>query len=97
MRLLFAVLALVCSVSAASLPNWSMTGQNPSAIQFVLRGADLMKKGDQAGAQRLFSEAIRLDPKMYQAYAHRAVSFGLSGKYQPAYDDIDQVLRLRPY
>jgi len=44
-----------------------------------------------------FGEAIRLDPKMAQAFNGRAVAFGLTGDLQKALADASEALRLDPW
>jgi len=44
-----------------------------------------------------FGEAIRLDPKMAQAFNGRAVAFGLTGDFQKALADACEALRLDPW
>jgi Tfp pilus assembly protein PilF len=44
-----------------------------------------------------FGEAIRLEPKMAQAFNGRAVVFGLQGEFQKALSDASEALRLDPW
>ncbi len=46
-------------------------------------------------AVSLFSEAINRDPGYYEAYFNRGYACELSGKYQQAYDDYQQSLRIK--
>ena len=44
-----------------------------------------------------FGEAIRLDPKMAQAFNGRAVVFGIKGEFQKALADVTEAMRLDPW
>jgi len=70
---------------------------NPrSAEALQVKGEMLRSRSDQAGAIRLFDEALKIDPKYVLARLSRAnVNIAL-GKYDAANEDLDPILKAAP-
>jgi len=54
------------------------------------------RKGRRDQALRDYAEAIRLDPKMWQAHFNRAISFREAGEFGKAIEDMSEVMKLKP-
>jgi len=64
-----------------------------SAEALQVKGEMLRSRGDQAGALRLFNEALKIDPKNVLARLSRAGVNIMLGKYSAADEDLDPILK----
>jgi tetratricopeptide (TPR) repeat protein len=66
------------------------------AIAYFYLGHLTYISGDFHGAIAFYTEAIRLDPTMAEAYAGRGWVHHASGEYEPAVADYDAAIKLNP-
>lgn len=76
--------------------------QNLSAMDSTIRSAPfnmgyiyLVYLDDYPSAIKLFSEAVKRDPGYYEAWFNRGYAYELSGKYQQAYDNYEEALKIK--
>ncbi len=62
--------------------------------QHIKSGISLSEKGLLTEAIAEFDEAIRLDPKLVQAYYHRGNVYRSLGEYEPAFQNYSDAIRL---
>jgi tetratricopeptide (TPR) repeat protein len=96
MRLASVILVIACSGTAFAASDYKIRPGEPEAVHLAIEGVALMRRGDQAGARRLFDEAIRRDSTIWQTYYYRATSFGLDREWLSALNDINALLQLKP-
>lgn len=60
------------------------------------RGAAYLEKNDYDNAIKEFDQAIKLDPKQYDAWQRRGLSYQQKGQLDEALDDYSQALSLNP-
>ena len=60
----------------------------------IKSGISLSEQGRLTEAVADFDEAIRLDPKLVQAYYHRGNVYRSLGQYEPAFQDYSGAIRL---
>jgi tetratricopeptide (TPR) repeat protein len=70
--------------------------RNPTAKAYQIHGAMLAIKGDNEGALGELTQAIRLDPKMQDAYVNRAFLWIAKHEYDKAIADCEEAIRLDP-
>ena len=62
--------------------------------QHIKSGIALSEQGHLTEALAEFDEAIRLDPKLVQAYYHRGNVYRSLGQYEPAFQNYSDAIRL---
>jgi tetratricopeptide (TPR) repeat protein len=75
------------------------TGPEPAADAagpLVLKGNDLVARGDLDGAIAAYTEASRLDPRSREAYLGRGVARYLKGQFAQAIADATEAIRIDP-
>ncbi|MCW5675567.1 MAG: tetratricopeptide repeat protein [Xanthobacteraceae bacterium] len=72
--------------------------QTPSndATALLNRANDLQRNGDNRQAVQVYSDAIRLDPTLVNAYTGRGLSYYRLGDGDRAFDDYSVAIRLEP-
>lgn len=68
----------------------------PSAVGLWNRGNEFLSKGDTESAEKLFTQALELNPLMFQAFFSRGLVRRKKGDLQGAIADFDQCLRSSP-
>jgi tetratricopeptide (TPR) repeat protein len=74
-----------------------MTTAPSPAGQAVRRGLALAQQGDHERAIAAFTEALRLDPELAEAYVRRGDALRFSGDYERAAEDYSAALRIEPH
>ena len=82
---------LIAAIIAATRKTLS----NP-AVEAVKKGDAAAKKEDFGLAIAEYTEAIRLDPKVAEAYALRGCAYNKKGEHDKAIADYSQAIRLAP-
>jgi tetratricopeptide (TPR) repeat protein len=73
------------------------TGQElKNAKFFYNRGVQRSENGDEDKAIADFSEAIRMDPTLGDAYLQRGISWNKKGEYDKAISDLCEAIKLDP-
>jgi tetratricopeptide (TPR) repeat protein len=67
-----------------------------SADEFLTRGDEAFDGGNCNQAIASYTQAIALNPNYAEAYNNRAYTYMRMQKYEPALQDLDQALRIRP-
>ncbi len=67
-----------------------------TAAEHYRRGQELTRSGDPAGAEKAFTEVIRLDPGRAPGWCNRGVVRMQQGDLDGALEDLDQAVRLEP-
>ena len=67
-----------------------------TAMEYCLRAEQRFQAGDFDGAIADYSEAIRLDSRMPEAWCARGAIWGEKGEYDKALADSNEALRLKP-
>jgi tetratricopeptide (TPR) repeat protein len=70
--------------------------RNPTAYSYVTRGVIWREKGEVDLAISDFNDAIRIDPKLKDAYNSRGNCWREKGEYDKAIADYDEAMRLDP-
>ena len=68
----------------------------PSAVQLWNRGNARLAKGDAESAEKMFTQAIELNPLLYQAFFSRGLLRRQKGDLKGAISDFDQCLKNAP-
>jgi tetratricopeptide (TPR) repeat protein len=74
----------------------SSSAQSPEVQSAFQHGATALHEGRMADAEREFRNAIRIDPKLPEAYLDLGLVLGREGKLTEAIDAIQTALRLNP-
>jgi tetratricopeptide (TPR) repeat protein len=69
---------------------------HPTAVAAANQANELAKKGDVAGAIRLYTAAFKADPSMYVAIYERGALYMRQHQYEQAIADFDAALRVSP-
>ena len=75
---------------------WNIWHTHPTQkklTQSLVKGSDLMSKGDLETAYKIFSTIINSTPDWAEGWNKRATVLYLMGKYQDSLNDIDEVLK----
>jgi len=78
------------------IPMPPLPKTDETATGLLLRGQDLVYKGDLAGALALYSRAIELDPKSGRAYGSRAIARKRLKDFGGALADYNRAIELDP-
>jgi tetratricopeptide (TPR) repeat protein len=81
-------------IAALLLPNIAVSA-DPAADAYQ-KGKTYLEKGDSDAAIAAFTEAIRLDPKLANAYSDRGVAYEGKGEIDKAIADYTEAIRLDP-
>jgi tetratricopeptide (TPR) repeat protein len=96
-RILFTTFGIVaCAATSFAEDLVAIPGARSPAATHVNRGVIAYVKGDLAGARPHFDEAIRLEPKMWEAYYNRANIFLKQEKWELVLQDLNAAMRLQP-
>ncbi|MBW4615169.1 MAG: tetratricopeptide repeat protein [Desmonostoc vinosum HA7617-LM4] len=68
----------------------------PKADDFYIQGGSKYDRGDLNGAVADFTNAIKINPKYFQAYNNRGVARSALGDKQGAITDFNQALKINP-
>ena len=93
MALAISVVALISGVSIFLSP--SREGLSDAQLHFNA-GVQLQQQERFEGAISEYDQAIRLDPKLAEAYTYRGNAYNLLNQYQLAIEDLDEAIRLDP-
>jgi Zn-dependent membrane protease YugP/Tfp pilus assembly protein PilF len=98
MSIWVAVLMPVLAMSFVVGRHKPATGgpSKPKAIESNNAGNLLGEQGDLAGAIAMYSQAIRLDPNLAQAYCNRGTSYTRAGRLDDALADLNRAVQLAP-
>jgi tetratricopeptide (TPR) repeat protein len=77
-------------IAAAQESRWT-----PAAVQYRY-GLALEERGDLEGALNAFTTAIRIDPRLAEAYADRGKALLVKGELSRAMLDFDRAVRIQP-
>ena len=77
-------------------PKQQTPSTSRNANESYQRGNELRLRGNFRGAIEEYSEAIRLDPKLVNAYINRGLSYYRLGDRDRAFDDYTTAIRLDP-
>jgi tetratricopeptide (TPR) repeat protein len=103
-----AVIVLVLVVGAsrnAAIDQHCLTARRPIAVytqdaktaeEFLARGDEAFEAGNCKEAIALYTQALALNPNYAEAYNTRAYTYMRMQNYEPALQDLDQALRIRP-
>jgi tetratricopeptide (TPR) repeat protein len=83
-------LAVGLSLSPAAFAQ----SRNPKAVEQLRTGIELKKKGDIAGAQARYHEAIRLDPRYAEAHYNQAILLAERGDLNEAISEYKKTIDL---
>lgn len=67
-----------------------------NALRYFEEATQCTRQGDFDRAIDHYTEAIRLNPSLAPAYAHRGRAYGQQGRYEQAFKDSSEALRLDP-
>jgi len=97
MRIKLFKIALTAALGLALIvPVFGQGNPKPSASDYVRSGASHYKKQDYDKAIEDANAAIRLDPKLWNAYGLRAMAYNEKKDYNKAIEDYTIVIRLKP-
>lgn len=74
----------------------SSAAQNQKAVELNNQGTGKLSQGDDEGAVQDFSQAIKLNPKLAEAYLGRAIAYSMQSNHQAALKDYNQAIKLNP-
>ena len=92
---------IACALIASRFVSWdSLKGEDPQALQFVIKGTELLGRQtdrDNRSAASAFTRAVEINPKYAEAYIKRGLAHFRLGEYLRAIDDYTQTLSLNRY
>ena len=92
---------VACALIASRFVSWdSLKGEDPQALQFVVKGTELLggrTDRDNRSAISAFTRAIEISPKYAEAYVKRGLAHYRLGEYLKAIDDYTRTLSLNRY
>jgi tetratricopeptide (TPR) repeat protein len=91
-----AAIAVICFVIAGYLLLRSHGRTIPDGAAMIERARVLSGRGKDAQAISVLTEALRLDPILWQAFEYRARLRASEGEHAAALDDIGEAIRLAP-
>ena len=83
-------------VVAVLVPMVLSCSKREAALDSYNLGTEALEKEDYDLAITCFTEAIRLDPRMAEAYNNRAYAYSEKGDYDQAIADLTEAIRLDP-
>ena len=86
-----AVCVLLCALAAGS-----SQGQSAQVQQLFKQGAAAMRNGQPAAAEQAFRQAVRLEPRLPEAYTDLALVLGREGKLDEAVETLRRSIELSP-
>ena len=72
---------------------WSTHPTQKQLTQSLVKGSDLISKGELEAAYKIFSIIINSDPDWVEGWNKRATVLYLMGRYEDSLSDIDEVLK----
>jgi tetratricopeptide (TPR) repeat protein len=90
-----AVLVALVLLPIAGIALWKWLGRG-SSKEYVEYGRHAMEQKDYERAITAFSEALRLDPAYAVAYEERAIACSKRHRWEDAYADDTELIRLQP-
>jgi tetratricopeptide (TPR) repeat protein len=74
-----------------------LDGTPRSASSRLLQGMAYLGMDDPRSALRSLNDAIRLNPKLSDAYTNRGAAYNVLGRYERGLQDLDEAIKLNPY
>ncbi len=92
----FCALCFVMMVLLFATQSRADDDYDPKAIEYGQQGCEAMNKNDFEKAIKLFTKAIKIEPKFDKAYYNRALSYKKIGKYDEALPDYNKAIEINP-
>ena len=74
----------------------SCQDKKKASFEKVREGVRMVYRNDNAGAKKLFNEAIELDPENAEAWYQRANTYADEGNFDQALSDYNEAIWLKP-